>query len=146
MGGVDTKQTNVFGTGFFPLLAEVLTATMDGTIYDEIGGREAVEAVVSDFYDAVLDDELLVEYFEDQDMAELRAHQIQFISSVTGGPVEYTGDDMRDAHAHLDLDERDFRAVAEHLESALRANGVDDAAVEQILSEVAELKAPVLNQ
>lgn len=119
---------------------------MDGTIYDEIGGREAVEAVVSDFYDAVLDDEQLVEYFEDQDMAELRAHQIQFISSVTGGPVEYTGADMRKAHAHLDLDERDFQAVAKHLEAALRANGVDDAAVEQILSEVAKLKAPVLNR
>ncbi|QIO24758.1 group 1 truncated hemoglobin [Haloarcula sp. JP-L23] len=119
---------------------------MERSIYDEIGGREAVEAVVSDFYDAVLDDERLVGYFEDQNMADLRAHQIQFISSVTGGPVEYTGADMREAHAHLDLDERDFQAVAQHLEAALRANGVDEASVEQILAEVADLKAPVLGQ
>ncbi|MEA5389206.1 hypothetical protein VB779_20785 [Haloarculaceae archaeon H-GB11] len=53
---------------------------------------------------------------------------------------------MREAHAHLDLDEGDFQAVAEHLEAALRANGVADANVEAILSRVADLKAPVLNQ
>jgi hemoglobin len=119
---------------------------MQQTIYDDIGGREAVEAVVSDFYDAVLADERINHYFDDQDMTELRAHQIQFISSVTGGPVEYSGADMREAHTHLDLDERDFQAVAEHLESALRANGVDDANVESILSRVADLKAPVLDR
>ncbi|MDG5775250.1 group 1 truncated hemoglobin [Haloarculaceae archaeon H-GB1-1] len=119
---------------------------MQQPIYDEIGGRDVVEAVVSDFYDAVLADERILDYFDDYDMTELRAHQIQFISSVTGGPVEYTGADMREAHAHLDLDEGDFQAVAEHLEAALRANGVADANVEAILSRVADLKAPVLNQ
>jgi hemoglobin len=119
---------------------------MQQSLYDEIGGRDAVEAVVSDFYDAVLTDERILDYFEDQDMTELRAHQIQFISSVTGGPVEYTGEDMREAHAHLDLNESDFQAVAEHLESALRSNGVADANVETIMSRVADLKAPVLNQ
>lgn len=119
---------------------------MQQTIYDEIGGRDAVEAVVADFYDNVLDDERIRHYFDEQDMAELRAHQIQFISSVAGGPVEYTGAEMREAHAHLDLDERDFQAVADHLEAALRANGVDESNVEGILSQVAALKAPVLNQ
>ncbi|MBV0902918.1 group I truncated hemoglobin [Haloarcula salina] len=119
---------------------------MQEQLYDQIGGRDAVEAVVSDFYDAVLGDERINHYFADQDMAELRAHQIQFISSVTGGPVDYGGEDMREAHAHLDLDEGDFRAVAEHLETALRDNGVSEANIEQILARVAELKAPVLDQ
>ncbi len=119
---------------------------MSQSIYDEIGGRDAVEAVVSDFYDAVLADERITHYFEEQDMTELRAHQIQFISSVTGGPVEYSGADMREAHAHLDLDERDFQAVADHLEAALRANGVADPNVERILERVADLKVPILDQ
>ncbi|WP_424000278.1 group I truncated hemoglobin [Haloarcula salina] len=119
---------------------------MEEQLYDQIGGRDAVEAVVSDFYDAVLSDERINHYFADQDMTELRAHQIQFISSVTGGPVDYSGADMREAHSHLDLGEADFRAVAEHLETALRENGVSEANVERILGRVAELKAPVLGQ
>ena len=136
----------MFGTNDFRLVFERPVATMSRSIYDEIGGRDAVEAVVSDFYDAVLADERIRHYFEEQDMAELRAHQIQFISSVTGGPVEYSGADMREAHAHLDLDERDFRAVADHLEAALRANGVADSNVKRILDRVADLKAPILDQ
>ncbi|MFC4550432.1 MULTISPECIES: group I truncated hemoglobin [Halorussus] len=119
---------------------------MPQTIYQEIGGQEAVEAVVDDFYDRVLADEQLIEYFEGMDMEALRAHQVQFISSVAGGPVEYSGTDMREAHAHLDITEPDFDAVAEHLEAALRNNGVGDDNVEAIMAEVAALKAPILNR
>lgn len=119
---------------------------MGQTVYREIGGREAVERVVDDFYDRVLADERLVEYFEGMDMEELRSHQVQFISAVAGGPVDYDGRDMRAAHDHLDVDEEDFDAVAEYLEDALRDNGVADENVETIMSEVAALKAPVLGR
>ena len=116
------------------------------TVYDEIGGREAINAVVSDFYDRVLDDEQLVEFFEGFDMAELHAHQIQFISSVAGGPVSYTGREMRDAHAPLDIEKEDFDAVATHLVIALRENGVRDENIEAILTEVAALEDPILGR
>lgn len=119
---------------------------MSRTIYREMGGRETVEAVVDDFYDRVLSDERLAPFFEDTSMEELRSHQVQFISSVAGGPVEYSGDEMRDAHAHLDIGGKDFEAVATHLERALRSNGVDDDSVEAIMREVAALKPPVVGQ
>ncbi|MGA9400554.1 group I truncated hemoglobin [Haladaptatus sp.] len=119
---------------------------MSQSVYQEIGGHSAVEAVVTDFYDHVLSDEQLVPYFEGMDMQELRAHQIKFISAVAGGPVEYTGADMREAHDHLDIDEPDFDAVGEHLENALRTNGVDDDNVEAIMAEVVALKDPILGR
>jgi hemoglobin len=120
--------------------------SMSQSLYHEIGGEEAVEAVVDDFYDRVLADEQLVGYFEEYEMTELRAHQVQFISAVAGGPVDYSGRDMREAHAHLDISEADFDLVATYLERALRTNGVDDENVEAIMSEVAGLKAPVLGR
>lgn len=119
---------------------------MSETIYGEIGGRAAVERVVDDFYDRVLADERLVGFFEGMEMAELRAHQVQFISSVAGGPVNYAGDDMREAHDHLGIGEADFDAVGTHLERALRENGVDEANVAAIMSEVVALKDPVLGR
>ncbi|WP_224337508.1 group I truncated hemoglobin [Haloprofundus halobius] len=119
---------------------------MSESIYRQIGGREAVKRVVNDFYDRVLSDEQLVGFFEGLEMEELRAHQVQFISSVADGPVEYTGDDMREAHAHLDIREDDFDAVATYLERALRENGVGDDDVEAIMTEVAALKAPVIGR
>lgn len=119
---------------------------MAQSVYQEIGGRDAVEAVVEDFYDRVLADEQLVPYFEGMEMAELRTHQVQFISAVAGGPVEYSGDDMREAHAHLDIDEDDFDTVGRYLESALRTNGVEEENVDAILSEVVALKDPILDR
>ena len=53
-------------------------------------------------------------------MVELHAHQIQFISLVAGGPVSYTGAEMREAHAPLDIEKEDSDAVATHLDVALR--------------------------
>jgi hemoglobin len=118
---------------------------MSDSLYQEIGGREAVERVVDDFYERVLADDRLAEYFEGTDMADLRAHQVQFISAVAGGPVEYSGAEMREAHADLDIGQREFDLVAAYLERALRANGVGDERVDAILSEVRGLEDPILN-
>jgi hemoglobin len=124
----------------------MMTNPDDQSIYEEIGGREAVDAVVSDFYDRVLEDEQLVGFFEEFDMAELHTHQVQFISSVAGGPVSYTGAEMREAHTHLDIEKEDFDTVADYLERALRENGVCDENVEVIMAEVAALEAPILDR
>ena len=119
---------------------------MSGTIYQEIGGEETVEAVVDDFYDRVLSDDQLADYFEGMDMQELRVHQVQFVSSVAGGPVDYDGGDMREAHARLDIDEDDFDAVGTYLERALGANGVGEANTDAIMTEVVALKDPILDR
>lgn len=119
---------------------------MSVSTYTEIGGREAVEAVVEDFYEMVLSDEQLIGYFEEYDMQSLYAHQVQFISSVAGGPVQYTGADMREAHAHMDINQSDFDAVAEYLERALVKNGVDNEHVNAIMAEVAVLEDPILGR
>ncbi|MGQ5516691.1 group I truncated hemoglobin [Halococcus saccharolyticus] len=118
----------------------------ESSLYTEIGGRDAVVAVVDDFYDRVLDDDRLAGFFEDTAMDDLRAHQIAFVSSVAGGPVEYTGDDMRAAHAHLDIADEDFDAVAGHLEAALRENGVRSENVAAIVEEVAALRDPIVGR
>lgn len=116
------------------------------SLYAEIGGRDAVELVVDDFYDRVLDDPLLVPYFEDTEMSALFAHQVQFVSAVAGGSVDYDGADMRTAHEGMGITEEAFAHVAEHLDAALRANGVDDAAADTIMGEVAALEDDVVGQ
>ncbi|WP_135822574.1 group I truncated hemoglobin [Halostella litorea] len=118
----------------------------DSTLYEDLGGRDAISAVVDEFYDRVLDDEQLVGYFDDTDMDELRDHQTKFLSAVTGGPVDYTGEDMRTAHAGLDLTEEDFARTAEHLDASLAAFDVPEEQREVVLGEVADLKAAILDE
>lgn len=116
------------------------------SLYAEIGGRDAVESVVDDFYDRVLDDPLLEPYFEGTEMNALFSHQVQFVSAVAGGPVEYDGADMQTAHDGMGITEEAFGKVARHLDAALRANGVGDAAAETIIDEVAALEDDVVGQ
>ncbi|MFB6222779.1 MAG: group 1 truncated hemoglobin [Haloarcula sp.] len=112
--------------------------------FDRIGGQNAVEAVVTDFYDRVLDDPVLKPYFEDTDMDHLYSHQVQFISAVAGGPVNYDGADMESAHAGMGITEEAFGAVATHLEAALQTNDVPDDDVAAILTEVAAMEDDIV--
>lgn len=117
---------------------------MSETLYDRLGGREAIEAVVESFYDRVLDDDRVNHFFEDTDMSALRAHQTKFLASVTGGPVEYDGEDLSAAHAHLDIDGRDFRVVAHHLNEALLEFDVSEADRKQVIAAVGELEPAIV--
>ncbi|QLC34915.1 group 1 truncated hemoglobin (plasmid) [Halarchaeum sp. CBA1220] len=116
----------------------------DQSLYAEIGGQDAVEAVVDDFYDRVLDDPLLEPYFEDTDMQELFAHQVQFVSAVAGGPVEYDGDDMESAHEDMGITDEAFDRVADYLAEAMRENGVPEEDIERVIEDVAALRDDVV--
>ncbi|WP_459193745.1 group I truncated hemoglobin [Halosimplex sp. J119] len=116
------------------------------SLYAKIGGRDAVEAVVSDFYDRVFADPQLEPYFEGTDREALYAHQVQFISAVAGGPASYDGDDMGPAHEGLGITGADFDRVATYLDEALEANGVTDEDRESILEAVDALKPAIVEE
>ena len=116
------------------------------SVYETIGGSEAVEDVVAEFYDRVLADPLLEPYFADSDMESLFAHQVQFISAVAGGPVEYTGADMQHAHEGMGITAEAYSHVAGHLADALRVHGVAEPHVERIIEAVAALEDDIVGQ
>ncbi|OYR53059.1 group 1 truncated hemoglobin [Halorubrum sp. Ea8] len=108
----------------------------DATLYDRLGGGPAIGAVVNEFYDRVLADERVAHHFDDVEMADQRSHQTKFLSAVTGGPIEYGGDDMETAHGGLGVTDAEFDAIAAHLDAALREFDVDDADREAVLEAV----------
>lgn len=118
---------------------------MPETLYERLGGRDAISAVVEEFYDRVLDDQRVEHFFEDTDVSALRAHQTQFLASVTGGPVEYDGADLSTAHAHLDIGGRDFEIIATHLDESLASFDVPESEREEVVAAVAELEPAIVS-
>jgi hemoglobin len=102
------------------------------SIYDVLGRERGVTEAVNRFYERVLDDPQLVHYFDGVDMNRLRWHQAKLLTAVTGGPDEYEGRDLKEAHRHLGISEDDFDRVVEHLVAVLHDGGVDDATIGQI--------------
>jgi hemoglobin len=94
--------------------------------YDVIGGGPAVSAVVNDFYDRVLADPKLAPYFEDVDLARVKRHQVLLVTKVLGGPDNYTGRTLKEAHAGLGINDDEFTTVVGHLAGAMKDAGVPD--------------------
>jgi hemoglobin len=114
------------------------------SIYESIGGADAVSAAVDDFYGRVLSDPELAPFFVDSDQRKLRAHQRAFLTAALGGPAAYEGKKMSDAHAGRGIEDRHFDLVAGHLSGTLTHLGVDDATVGTIIGVVAGLRPEVV--
>lgn len=117
----------------------------DDSLYQRLGGQEAIDVVVDDFYDRVLEDERVDHHFEETDLEELRQHMKRFVGSVTGGPVDYDGRGLAAAHQHLGITESEFDVVAEHLAETLVDHDVPEPEREALLSTVADTKPAVVS-
>ncbi|MEE6138693.1 group 1 truncated hemoglobin [Mycobacterium sp. 050128] len=109
------------------------------TIFDRIGGHEALEVVVEDFYVRVLADAQLAGFFTGSNMNRLKGKQIEFFAAALGAPDVYTGAPMKQVHRGRGITMHHFNLVAGHLADALAAAGVSPMTVTEILSVVAPL-------
>ncbi len=114
------------------------------TLYEKLGGQQAIEQVVDDFYNSVLADDTVKHFFDHTDMKKQRGHQTAFISYALGGPRQYTGRSMEKAHEGLNLQPEHFDAIAKHLGEALAIHGVSQEDINTVLAHVSTLRDSVL--
>ena len=123
---------------------------MSDTLFEKIGGEAAVSAAVDVFYRRVLVDDRIAHFFEGVDMDAQHAKQKAFLSFVCGGPKQYSGKEMRSAHASLvkdkGLSDIHFDAVMEHLGGALQQLGVAEEQIAEIAAVAEGTRANVLGK
>jgi hemoglobin len=115
-------------------------------LYERLGGEAAVNAAVDLFYRKVLVDDRISHFFDSVDMENQHAKQKAFLTMAFGGPNQYTGADMRKAHAHMNLTEEHFNAVMENLGATLAELGVPGAAIQEAAAVALSVKDDVLNR
>ena len=119
------------------------------TLYDQIGGKGAVDKAVEVFYDKVLADDLVSHFFTDVDMKIQIEKQRSFLTYAFGGPVKYTGKDLRNAHSRLvskGLGNKHFDAVAQHLQSTLVELKVSSDLIDEVMKLVGGTRSDVLGR
>ncbi|MEU8300563.1 group 1 truncated hemoglobin [Micromonospora sp. NPDC048909] len=107
--------------------------------YERIGGASSVKAAVELFYDKVLADPDLAGYFDDVEMVGQRRHLALMLTVVLGGPNEYAGRGLAEAHQPLNIPVAHYAKVGEHLTATLTELGVPQdvlADVQTVLGEV----------
>lgn len=117
------------------------------SVFERIGGMNAVNAAVEIFYKKVLADDTINHFFKNTDMENQRGKQKAFLAMAFGGLVKYTGKDMRQAHAKLvenGLNEDHFNAVAGHLVATLKELNVPKKELNEIVNIALSVKSDVL--
>lgn len=113
---------------------------MEQSLFDKYGGFETIAKLVYEFYRKVLKDIELKPYFKNSNMDQLMEHQAKFLSHILGGPDEYAGRELKEAHKTLNITDEHFELVAEYLEETLDEGGVEDDDVKTIMGIVASVK------
>ena len=114
------------------------------SVYDEIGGGEAVAAAVDDLYGRLLDDPELAHYFAGKDMRKHTAHVRAFIAAALGGPNLYGGLDMRAAHGHAGITGPHFERTVGHLVATLNALGLSEHSIAAVGERILPLREQIV--
>jgi hemoglobin len=90
------------------------------TLYDRLGGKDAIAGVVKDFVEErVAKDKRINAFFANADIPGLETKLTDQICEATGGPCKYTGKDMKTAHAGMNIKDADFTAMVDDLKASL---------------------------
>ena len=120
--------------------------TDNNSLFERIGGMNAVNAAVDIFYNKVLADKSINHFFSHTDMKAQASKQKIFLAFAFGAPLNYTGKNMRDAHSHLKLSEEHFNAVAGHLVATLQELNVAQHLIDEVVVIAMSTKNDVLGR
>jgi len=114
------------------------------SLYDRLGGREAIVAVVDSFVVIAAADGRVNKKFARSDMARVKTMLVEQICAQTGGPCTYTGRPMKEAHLNMGVTEGEFSALVEDLVTTLKAFNVPQAEQDELLAALGTMKGDVV--
>lgn len=115
------------------------------SIYESLGGETVVAEAVERFYAKLTSDPVIGVFFEDTDVARLKTHQRMFLTAALGGPDAYEGRDMRAAHAHLHVTDRDFDLFLRYLAETLAEIDVTPDRIAEVLEALEPLRRDIVS-
>ncbi len=116
-----------------------------GSLFDRLGGKPAITAVVDEFVARVAADKRINLRFINTDIPQLKIYLVDFVCVATGGPCKYEGRDMHAAHAGMQLVDEEFTALVEALAGALNALKVPTHEQNEILGALGPLKDQIVD-
>lgn len=145
------KQQAVFSAA---LLGVILMAgpvqAADGAkgqpLYDRLGGKGAITAVVETFVGKVGGDKRINGYFASTDLAKLKMHLVNQICEASGGPCRYAGRTMKETHAGMGVTDAAFGALVEDLVAALDHHKVDKKEKDELLGVLGPMKSDIVEK
>jgi hemoglobin len=121
------------------------------SLYDRLGGKTAIVAVVDEFVANCAADARINKFFaataaDKNRLATFKSNLVDQICEASGGPCKYKGKDMKSAHAGLGIANADFNALVEDLTKALDKFKVGKAEQDQLLGVLGPMRPQIVEK
>jgi hemoglobin len=124
--------------------APAATRKADASLFERLGGRPAIEAVVNEFVGRTTTDPRIKERFFNTDATHLKKMLVEQVCAATGGPCTYSGRDMKSSHGGMEVVEEEWNALVEDLVAALDKFKVPAREKGELLGALGGLKPQIV--
>ena len=129
--------------------AQAQSSSAAPTLYNRLGGYDAIAAVTDDFLGRLAVDKQISRFFvcvSADSLRKLRQHVVDQLCEASGGPCRYKGKDMKTAHSGMGVSGPDFDALVDDLVGALDKFKVGAHEKDQLLGALGPMKADIVEK
>ena len=123
---------------------DTTAAAAPRSLYDRLGGKDAITVVIDDFVANVAADKRINARFAKTNIPHLKQMLVDQVCQATGGPCTYTGKSMLDAHKGMKITEAEFTALVEDLTQSLDKHNVGAAEKTELLTALGGMKGDIV--
>ena len=116
------------------------------TLYERLGGKDAITAVIDDFVARCAADDRINGKFARTDIGRLKRMLVDQVCQATGGPCTYQGRDMRETHDGMGVTAGEFDSLVEDLVATLNHFGVPAPEQEELLGLLGPMRSDIVEQ
>jgi hemoglobin len=120
--------------------------TVQRTLYERLGGRNAIVMVVDSFVARVAADSRINKKFARSDIPRVKTMLVEQICNATGGPCTYRGRSMKEAHRAMGVTDGEFDALVEDLVATLNQFKVAKADQDALLNTLGSMRADIVER
>ena len=120
---------------------------MSKTLYERLGGYDAIAAVANDLVSRLQVDAQLARFWQHRGEDGVKREKqllIDFLCASAGGPLYYTGRDMKTSHKGMKISESDWAALLRHLQATLEAFHVPQTEHDEVVAFIQSTKPDIV--
>jgi hemoglobin len=117
------------------------------SLYERLGGYDAIFAVTNDLLDRMEKDPQLGRFWQHRGADGVKRERqliVDFLVAATGGPLYYKGRDMKLSHQGMRISEGDWMIFLKHADATLKAFNVPQAEYDEVVAFVQSTKADIV--
>lgn len=120
------------------------------SLFQRLGGSSGISALVDDIVAEHMDNPVVRARFQPyldtpDKLSAIKRHTCAFLEAGSGGPQQYSGRTMRDAHRGMNINATEYVAVLDDILTALRKHGIDEQTQRDVLAIAYSLKGDIVH-